>query len=264
MARGKPRLELTHWEHYAAVEMQAALRAHDGVQRECFGRLHPGKGLYPVREEVTKDVECLVEVSVAIMRFMNFSQLILQKLADNTSRLVNITWGDAEEWRNISLYYRDVCVHPIVQCEHNSKIVRQFFDVGFDQFRDTASWLQNAAPFQSLLSHFTNAARSLERLHTAWTNEAEHFVSCDLRRRAQNGSRTAWAFLQHRQAAFESGVRTSVEMRGWLGRAVEKYLNLTRSRGGLSAPYYLEFFQKMQVYLPPGVDLKPRREFCPR
>ncbi|GAA5830352.1 hypothetical protein JCM11251_001319 [Rhodosporidiobolus azoricus] len=272
MARGKPRLELTHWEHDAVMELQAAMRAHDGVQRECYSRMSQGPGLHSLREEVTEDVECLVEVSVALMRFMKYSQLMIQNLADATSRFVNIVWGDAAEWHKITAFHRDDCSRAISQTRHNSNVVRRFFDVGFDHFRDTASLLQSSGaygsspppPFQSLLTHFTNAARSLERIHSAWTMEAEHFVSCDLRRRAQNGSRTAWYYLQYRLIAFESGVRTSQEMRGWLGMALEKYLNLTRSRGGLSAENYLKWHKKAQLFLPPGVVLHPRPEYCPR
>ncbi|GAA6027078.1 hypothetical protein JCM8097_006094 [Rhodosporidiobolus ruineniae] len=249
MARGKPRLATTHWEQGAAVEMAAALKAHEELQREHWASLNPGRGLQPVREEVSKDVECLVEAALAVLRFLWFTQPGLRKSAETADRLIRIGWGDTDEWNSIQLYQRDHCVQPIVLSEHNSKIVRSYFDVGDTHFR---------ASFITLHKHFTATARYLDLITAAWTAEVDGFLSCLLRKQAQAGHRSAWFFLQHRAAAFSSGIRGSEEMRKYLIRGLEKYLNNTRRRSGISGPTYARYFDRLQRFLPPGFTAPPR------
>ncbi|GAA5848614.1 hypothetical protein JCM8547_004574 [Rhodosporidiobolus lusitaniae] len=266
MARGRPRLAITYWEHEAAVEMYAALKAHDSLQRDFYARVHPTKGLTPMREEVAKDVECLVEPTLAVLRFMAFTQPGLQKKAHACSRLVKIAWGDVNEWRSVQSFYRDQCLQPTELARHNSGIVRSYFDEGRKHFQIFAErWRRSTeAPFVSLTRHLDRTSRCFDRLKAAWSTEQDGFVCLTLRQRAQRGSASSWYFLQYRSMAFSSGIKTSLEMRTYLVKGLERYLHAARARGGISGQTYLSYFQRLQRFLPSGVTAEPRRELYSR
>ncbi|GAA6008974.1 hypothetical protein JCM10207_004050 [Rhodosporidiobolus poonsookiae] len=254
--RGKARLAMTYWEQQGAQRIYAALRAHEELQREVYWRMYPGKGLYPLRAKIEREIECLCEAALVVIRF----------LCQVASRFVNIPWGDAQEWRSISEVHSDECIPFIVQCQHNAEVVRKYFALGQEHFRSLMNRFpdRNSA-FTTLLKHFNDSATCFERLASAWAVEEEAFVSRDLRRRAQEkADRSTWNCLQWRAEGFRSGIKASLEMRVYLIQGLAKYLHVTRSRGALSGADYVDFFDRLQRFLPPGMTAQPRSDLCNR
>ncbi|GAA5928607.1 hypothetical protein JCM10213_002514 [Rhodosporidiobolus nylandii] len=255
--------------------MYSALKAHDVLQRDFYMTLRPGKALYPLRQAVSQDIERLASAALAVMRFLWHTQPAVQAAAQPASRLVNIAWGDVEEWRAIQIWQRDECIKRAVVTEHNTGVVRQYFVLALNHFQEfTDAWHKDSPkyathdplppPFVMMNTYLTTSHNAIQQLKKAWTAEVDAFVSRDLRQRAQQGSRSAWYFLQYRAMGFAPGIERSTALRGELGKGLGRFLDGVRSRGGISSDDYVEYLDKLQQFLPPGVRVQPKKELCRR
>ncbi|GJN88557.1 hypothetical protein Rhopal_001523-T1 [Rhodotorula paludigena] len=236
VARGKPRLATAYWEQGAAYRMHQALEAHVGEVRERYYRMRgAGSGAFEDwRATVSREVRGLCELALAILRLMRSTIEGFEVNSSIATRLVRLSWANAQEWRAICDDQVKIAVSPLVYAQHNTSVVMEYAKLG------------------------------LERVQ-AWTLEVDSPLSLHLRKAAhERGDRAAWQQLQWREIAYRQGVDGCKAVRVQLAKMVARFLDSVRSRSGISSYDYVAYFERLQELQPDDLRLQPRKELLPR
>lgn len=159
IARGKPRLGLTHWQHAAVYRAHQALDEYVPEVRELSRRAREqGRAAVDkLRLEVYMPVRTLVETAVAVLRMLQsgeegmevrsavlrlvrptprrLTSLRPQMMAAVASRLVHLRWGDDEEWKGISHLHFDRAIDAIGISQRNTRTVSEFTALAVETFQ---------------------------------------------------------------------------------------------------------------------------------
>ncbi|TNY20239.1 hypothetical protein DMC30DRAFT_447229 [Rhodotorula diobovata] len=257
IARGKPRLGLTHWQHAAVYRAHQALDEYVPEVRELSRRAREqGRAAVDkLRLEVYMPVRTLVETAVAVLRMLQSGEEGMEMMAAVASRLVHLRWGDDEEWKGISHLHFDRAIDAIGISHRNTRIVSEFTALAVETFQDRPRLSKITLDLHKCVTH----------LFASWQLEVDSPISINLRQCAQGrADRKAWQELQWRAEGFKNGMRATADAKRRLARAVGRFLDGVRSRGALDGGEYLKLFKHLQLYAPDGVDLQPRKELCPR
>ncbi|BGP37980.1 hypothetical protein JCM10449v2_001907 [Rhodotorula kratochvilovae] len=235
--------------------MHQALEAYAGEMRERYARAKEGgsEGMMQMRIAVSLDVQALVEAALAVLRLLQFSEPGIQIAAQVASRLVHLRWGDTPDYHAILELHELHGIDPIVYSQGETEVVSNYRRVASGRFKGSPRLAKPTADTHSCLL----------RLHAAWEVEFRRPLTVTLRRLAQTGDRKAWQELQWRAEGFAQGMRATLDARRRLAREVGRLLDGVRSRSGISGDNYLEYFKRIQEFLPDGVQVVPRR-VCPR
>ncbi|GAA5851296.1 hypothetical protein JCM9279_001096 [Rhodotorula babjevae] len=257
VARGKPRLGVAYWEYVAVTRAQQVLEAYvPEVRDRCAAARQGGRtAVEAMRVETYLATRCVIEVAVAVLRMIKGSEEGMRINAEVASRLVHIKWQDDDEWRRIWKLHNERGINPGAQSQRDARAVRGYTELAVDVFAD-----RPALTKLTLSLH-----KSIVHLDASWDIELLRPLSINVRRDAQNNAdRSAWTELLWRAEAFRSGMRATSEGARRLARETARFLDGVRGRGGLDGDKYLRLWKHLQTYAPPGFDLEPREEYCPR
>ncbi|GAA5996226.1 uncharacterized protein JCM10292_007472 [Rhodotorula paludigena] len=171
------------------------------------------------------------------------------------TRLIRLSWANAQEWRAIRDDQVKIAVSPLVYAQHNTSVVMEYAKLGLERVQGCDRSLQSMQEVSSCL----------KRLFAAWTLEVDSPLSLHLRKAAhERGDRTAWQQLQWREIAYRQGVDGCKAARVQLAKMVARFLDSVRSRSGISSYDYVAYFERLQELQPDELKLQPRKELLPR
>ncbi|GAA5844828.1 hypothetical protein JCM5353_003995 [Sporobolomyces roseus] len=104
------------------------------------------------------------------------------------------------------------------------------------------------------------------RLYDSWSSESSgEPLSLSLRRRAQQmADKEAWFMLNRRARALLEGIKIIQDAQERLVDHLTTYLDVSRSRNGISTFDYLEYYNHLQPLLPSSRTARPNPRLVPR